>query len=144
MGLQSEASTQADRLFGPSSTSGQTPSATDQQYQDCLFGEALATSTSTSAANVDLCLTSAATTRTDYLSAGGFWITVQPRGADVHIRFRPDNNAAATTTSNGILVTDGTIQHFWIAGGRQRYMDHKATASATLVWWRSSDPRRQT
>ena len=89
-----------------------------------------ATSTTTTAANLDLGITQ-----------GACYVSIQARGGDVYVRFKVAATAAATTTgddSNGLKIPDGQTAHFWV-DKRGRYCDHKCSAAAKyLFWWKSS------
>lgn len=88
------------------------------------------TSTTTSAAELDL-----------GISKGAAQVTFQARGGDVYVRFRAASSAAGTTSgdsSNGYKIPDGGTKDFWITP-RTRYCDHICSAaSKTLFWWVSS------
>lgn len=89
-----------------------------------------ATSTTTTAANLDLGITK-----------GACYVSLQARGGDVYVRFKATASAAATTTgddSNGVKIPDGTTAHFWV-NSLGRYCDHKCSAASKyLFWWKSS------
>lgn len=86
-----------------------------------------ATGTTNSAANLDL-----------GVEDGGQFITFQPIGGDVFVRFKSSASVAATTTTNGVKIADGTFFRQWVTSS-SRYVDHICSAaSKKLLWWRSS------
>lgn len=90
-----------------------------------------ATSTTTSAANLDL-----------GLSSGGAYYTFQARGGDVYVRFKSTASTAATTSgdaSNGFKIPDGQTKDFWITAA-SRYCDHICSAATKRLFWYRSSP----
>lgn len=99
-----------------------------------------AVSTSTSAANLDLNGTWGSVAdrlKKGAVASGGAWFSFQARGADVYIRLKATNSAAATTTSNGVKIPADQLYEFWIPAGTP-YVDHIASTSGTLFTWQSS------
>lgn len=135
-----EADFQAACLKGPSAITDLT--AAIDGYDDALFHE-MQNAAVGAAAAFDLTKNSVAAANPQYLRGGGFWVSLQPVGGNVYIRFRPVSTNPGTTSTTGLLLVDAAtlgaagIAHFWI-GKNERYMDVLGSASFNLKWWRSS------
>ena len=137
-----EADFQAACLKGPSAITDLT--AAIDGYDDALFHEMQNAAVTTSAAAFDITKNSVVSANPQYLRGAGFWVSLQPVGGNVYIRFRPVSTNPGTTSTTGLLLVDAAtlgaagIAHFWI-GKNERYMDVLGSASFNLKWWRSSE-----
>lgn len=140
----SEVEEQAACLKGPSGIDDLTagPAGTDG-YQDALFHQLQSTQVTAAASIIDLTKDSVNSAFPQRLTRGGFWVSFQPIGGNIYIRFRPVGTNAATTSTTGLLLVDATstgaagIAHFWV-GKNERYLDVLGTGTFNVKWWRSS------
>ena len=72
----------------------------------------------------------------------GIAIEIDPRDADVYVRFRADQGAPGTTPFNGRRIPAKTITVFWLPGPTFRYMDIVSTIIGCGVAYRRSSMAR--
>lgn len=94
-------------------------------------------SVTTSAANTALWSGLAAADR----PKGKVVVTFEARGADVYVRFKSSATAAATTTSNGLVIKDGTKEIFYLDPTIHTHVDHIGSAAGAIKWYVSSPPQ---
>lgn len=138
---KTEAELQAACLKGPSGIDDLTIDVTDG-YDEALFHQLQSTQVTAAASAIDLTKDSVNSAYPNRLAKGGFWVSLQPIGGNIYIRFRPVSTNPATTSTTGLLIVDatstGTVTHFWV-GKNERYLDVLGTATFNLKWWRSSE-----
>lgn len=136
---------------------GAPPQANDGQYnllnkspenvqaQIAAFGEQQSVVVGTTPILVDLASYSGGT-NPKFLDQG-VSLEIDARDADVYIRCRGDNGAAATSSTNGRRIMcaakNAEPKVFWIPGATMyRYMDIVSSApNTTVVWRRTNEPR---
>lgn len=134
-----EATNQSANFKGPGGIDDL--SATTDGYDDALFHQLQSSAVTAAASIIDLTKNSAVAANPQYLRGGGFWVSLQPVGGNVYIRFRPVATNPGTTSTTGLLIVDastsGAVSHFWVSKN-ERYLDVLGSVSFNLKWWRSS------
>lgn len=112
------ASQQADAIVPPHAE------ATDKN-------QLLTFAVTTGSQDVDLTTTA----RFPILVRESHWVSFQPVGGDVYVRFKKATGGTTVTVDNGYKIADGFRQDFWIRHGRDTVVEIIGSVACTLRFW---------
>lgn len=72
-----------------------------------------------------------------FLTRENHWVTFQPVGGDVYVRFKAATGGTTVTTGTGYKIADGAKEPFLIRHGRDTVVEIIGSAALTLRYWMS-------